>query len=44
MLFEWVGSRVLVLLAVVAARLVVAGVVVVRPGAGFVFVVWLVGE
>ena len=44
MLFEWVGSRVLVLLAVVAAGLVVVGVVVVRLGAGFVFVVGWVGE
>ena len=44
MLFEWVGSRVLVLLAVVATRLVVVGVVVVRLGDGFVFVVGWVGE
>ena len=44
MLFEWVGSWVLVLLAVVAAGLVVAGVVVVRLGADFVFVVGWVGE
>ena len=44
MLFEWVGSRVLVLLAIVVAGLVVVGVVVVRLGAGLVFVVGWVGE
>ena len=44
MLFEWVGSWVLVLLAVIAVGLVVAGVVVVRLGVGFVFVVGWVGE
>ena len=43
MLFEWVGSRVLVLLVVVAAGLMVVGVVVVKLGAGFVSVVGMVG-
>jgi len=44
LLFEWVGSWVLVLLAIVVAGWVAAGVVVVRLGAGFVFVVGWVGE
>ena len=43
-MFEWVGLRVLVLLAIIAARLVVVGVVVVRLGDGFAFVVGWVGE
>jgi len=44
LLFDGVGSQFLVLLAVIMARLMVAGVVVVRLGASFVFVVGLVGE
>jgi len=44
LLFDWVGSRALLLLAIVAAEMVVAGVVVVRLGAGFAFAVGWAGE